>query len=52
MGNNMFGQWMHYGKGCSCECVDVNKMTKGNYQSWDEILRLMDGLIIICLPLL
>jgi hypothetical protein len=48
----MFGQWMHYENGCSCKCVDVNKMTKGKYQSWDRILRLMDGLIIICLLLL
>jgi hypothetical protein len=29
MDNNMLGQWMHYGKGCSCECVDVNKMNEG-----------------------
>ena len=29
----MFGQLMHYENGCSCKCVDVNKMTKGKYQS-------------------
>jgi hypothetical protein len=29
MGNNMLWQWMHYRKGCSYECVDVNKMTEG-----------------------